>query len=113
MYHLLSITIHTSCIGLVVGVICRIYSEYFLFEHLFSISFSDLISIPFLQNAELIALLLMFFSVISILLLMFRARQWIITEYATISAGRIRRSKVTRNELREAFPKAFPDTSDD
>lgn len=95
------------------GIVIRIYYEYFLFEPFFSIPLPRLFSVPFMENAELMILLTIFLAVISLLLLLFGARHWIITEYAVISAARIRCSKVTRDELREAFPDVFPDTSND
>lgn len=102
LYTLLSSTMWSLGIGLIVGIFCRIFFEYFLFESLFSIPLPDSNSI-----AELFALLSIFASVILLMFILLGGRQWVIFEYSAIAEARIRDSKAKRAHIRKAFPDIF------
>lgn len=107
IYHLLSSELYTLLIGAVLGLICRVFLEVFLFKVYFSFTFHDFFS--FLKYSEFWVLLFIFVSVVFLLFLLQRGRDWVITEYDALSEAAIKESKVTKAKLREIFPPDFFD----
>jgi len=116
MYHLLSSTLWALKIGLVVGIFWRFFSEFFLLKPLFSTFFLDLISGPFIENAErwgllvteLMVLISIFVSAGLLICILPKAVRWTIFEYAAVAKARIRSTKVcARNEIKKAFSDVF------
>lgn len=106
MHHLLSSTMWSLAIGLAVGIYCRIFSEFFLFESSFSI--------PHVKNAELIALLSIVASVVLLIFVLHRGVQWNVSEYSPVEAVRIRDSVCAQKEnikkiIKDLFPNIVKD----
>ena len=111
MYHTLSSTFHTLWIALAVGIGCRIYFEYFLLEPLFSIPiFSNTLQVlnsaSSLNNAEAVALMLVFMGVCVLLIVFRHVRQKLLTEYCPLLKAFVIKSMraCTKKEIREVFP---------
>lgn len=103
MYHLLSSTFHALWIGLVAGIISRLYFEIFLFESSFSI-----LSTPSAgARAEALGFIFMVGCVAFLLFFLYRGRQWIQSLCASLHEARIRISKVTLEDLRGAFERLY------
>lgn len=108
MYHILSSTYHTLWIASLVGLLCRIYYEYFLLKPHYEISYQKLVSI-LSNNVEPIALISTFAGVVFLIWILRKERKWMFTQIAALLSARIRSSKVRRHELRKAFPDLFPE----
>lgn len=103
MYHLLSSTSWTLWIASAVGMLLRIYYEYFFFEPFHEIPFQNFNVNP-IQNAEFAALIVIFASAGFFYFLLREGRHRIISEYVCITEARVRHSEVEPEEIREAFP---------
>jgi len=106
VYHVLKSTFHTLWIGFSVGILCRFLYQSFLSEPLHTIAFEDLIPI-LSKNVEPMVLVFIFVIVAFWLHFLRKGAEWMITEYAYVSAARIRSSKVKPKDLKKAFPDIF------
>jgi len=104
MYHILSSTFWSLGIGLVVGIMGRLYFEVFLFGSSFSMLSKSARAaacpegLGFIFVAGCVAFLLFFLC---------RGRQWSASLCASLHEARIRSSKVTLEDLKGAFKRLY------
>jgi len=101
MYHTLSSTICSLGIGVVVGILCRIYCEFTVFNASF------LILCNAAAKAEAGALIGIFVIVVFLIFILWKAKHWIAIMSASLYEARIRSSGVTPDKLKKAFPDFF------
>lgn len=101
VYHVLSSTFHTLWIGVVTGIVGRVYCQFFLFNWAFPTAITQE------MLAEVIAWIGIGVGVVSFLWILNEGRQSILTLSAALHEARVRTSEVTLVELKEAFPELY------
>jgi len=100
MYHLLRAALWALGLGLLAGILLRIYFEYYLFNMLFW----QLSNYKTLESAELWAQILIFFSVGVLACLLKKGSDWVITESGLNLEARIKSFKFKVDDLIRIFP---------
>jgi len=111
IYHVLSSTYHTLWIGLIVGMGLRVYFQELVYKDSV-LNYLGKLTVIF-QNAESLALLLVFAGVVILLLLFRKERQNLMVRYQPLHEALVRRSMDNnKGELMQAFPDYFPKKPD-
>lgn len=99
MYHILSSTYYTLWIAILVGIICRFYYEWTVFN----------CSFPFHMEAmpEFVAVGGLLGGIMILIFFLWSEKKWIAIIMASLYEARIRTSKVPTWKLREVFPKIY------
>ena len=104
MYHTLSSTYHTLWLGLVVGILFRIYSEFFVFH----LSFLELIrNLDFWKTYETCFLVSIFVCVIGLLVLFRKGIKTLMTEYQPIYKAMFKSICLDNLQLKDVFADYF------